>query len=145
MTDDAELLVTVEMADPKNEDSPVTVQLTTDMEEPLVLHWGVRRAGKHDDWSRPADSIVPMGTCVFFFGGGGGVWGGGGWMGWTRRRRALAPGQGARVCARDGGLHKGSGRGRWFAALPRLWWPATHLSPIQCINIALRPGAYITQ
>jgi hypothetical protein len=54
--------VVVEQADRRNPDSPVTVRITTTLPGGPVLHWGVRRTGKHDDWARPSDSILPYGA-----------------------------------------------------------------------------------
>ncbi|GAB4820070.1 hypothetical protein N2152v2_007116 [Parachlorella kessleri] len=62
--EDSELLVTVEQADRRNKDSPVTVRITSTLPEPPVLHWGVRRAGRNDDWVKPSDGILPYGSTV---------------------------------------------------------------------------------
>lgn len=60
----SEILAVVRKADPDSTDCPVEVVLTTDASNDLVLHWGVKKAGKRGEWSKPNDTILPPGTEV---------------------------------------------------------------------------------
>ncbi|MGA1843859.1 MAG: phosphohistidine-like domain-containing protein [bacterium] len=47
------------------EEDVLRVTLVTNVPGPLILHWGVTRQNRRDEWSLPAPSIRPPGTIVF--------------------------------------------------------------------------------
>eukprot|EP00873_Tetraselmis_striata_P000762 jgi/Tetstr1/421026/TSEL_012071.t1 len=53
------LLVVVRQADG---DSEVTVDLTTDAADKLVLHWGVSEVERRHDWIQPSEDLLPEGS-----------------------------------------------------------------------------------
>lgn len=55
----AELLVTVRQEDLADKNSAVTVTLTTDAAADMVLHWGIKKAGKNSQWKRPPQALLP--------------------------------------------------------------------------------------
>lgn len=58
----AELLCVVKKSDPTSDDCPVEVSFTTDAADDIILHWGVKKAGKRGEWSKPSDKILPTNT-----------------------------------------------------------------------------------
>uniref|UniRef100_A0A7S1X676 Pyruvate phosphate dikinase AMP/ATP-binding domain-containing protein n=1 Tax=Tetraselmis chuii TaxID=63592 RepID=A0A7S1X676_9CHLO len=59
MGNQAGLLAAVRQAGPEE---PVTVDLTTDAADRLVLHWGVSEVERRHDWIQPPESLLPEGS-----------------------------------------------------------------------------------
>lgn len=61
----SQLLVAVRPDDPSDENSPVKITFTSDASADLVLHLGVKYAGKRGSWHKPPKTIIPtIGTFV---------------------------------------------------------------------------------
>jgi alpha-glucan,water dikinase len=58
----AQLLCVVRKVDPASDDSPLEVVLTTDTADDVVLHWGVKKAGRKGEWVKPAEALLPPNT-----------------------------------------------------------------------------------
>ena len=60
----SELLVVVKQEDLSDPSSPVEVVFTTDAASDMILHWGVKKAGRSGQWKRPDESLLPPGTVL---------------------------------------------------------------------------------
>jgi alpha-glucan,water dikinase len=65
LSEDAELLIAiVGRPGADRQKSPKRLLLVSDLEGPLLLHWGLSRRGQNN-WQQPSDDLRPAGTSVF--------------------------------------------------------------------------------
>jgi alpha-glucan, water dikinase len=64
-----EVLVAVHQEDPANPDSKITVNVTTDINNPVLLHWGVKKSSsgggrKQGAWEKPSSRVLFPGSVL---------------------------------------------------------------------------------